>query len=373
MEKSALTAIHYWLAVKLIPRLSINNKLTLVDKFGVEGLFEQLNEKALAEAKIKLTAKQLSAIKTPNWQKITDIIANSQACDSNIITYDAPEYPSQLKAIYDPPLLIFAKGNISLLKQSQIAIVGSRNATIAGREIAQSFSENLASKLVVTSGLAIGIDAFAHQGALKAKGFTIAVVATGLDITYPHRHKKLQQSILANAGLVISEFIPGVTPKPGLFPKRNRIISGLSVGVLVVEASMKSGSLVTARCALEQGRDVFSVPSSIYNEQAKGCHWLIKQGAKLVEDVDDIIEELPKTGLLSTKAAIMAKKSPIKQKSDKEHLCNNAILASVGYEITPVDKVVSRTKLPIEVVLTQLTVLELKGLVCSVPGGYLKL
>ena len=196
-----------------------------------------------------------------------------------------------LKEIYDPPLVLFIRGNVDLLTLPKIAMVGSRNATISGREIAHKFAGELSEKFVVTSGMALGIDAQAHLGALHQKGYTIAVVATGLDITYPARHKTLQKNIIANSGLIISEFAPGMAPKAGHFPKRNRLISGLSSGVVVVEASLKSGSLITARCALEQGREVFAVPSSIYNAQAKGCHWLIQQGAKLVEGIADIVEE----------------------------------------------------------------------------------
>ena len=220
--------------------------------------------------------------------------------------------------------------------------------------------------------MALGIDAQAHLGASNNKSFTIAVVATGLDITYPARHKVLQKNIIENNGLIISEFPPGVAPKAGHFPKRNRLISGLSLGVVVVEASLKSGSLISARCALEQG-EVFAVPSSIYNIQAKGCHWLIKQGAKLVEDIADIVEEFDDIESEDLNLSRNKEKDNPTEKIAEQDLCNDSMLASVGYEITPVDLVVSRCKLPIDVVLTRLTVLELRGLVSAVPGGYLKL
>ena len=236
---------------------------------------------------------------------------------------------------------------------------------------------------LITSGLAIGIDAAAHQGVLAQHASTIAVVATGLDIVYPSRHRELANTILINNGAIISEFYPGTQPRAGHFPKRNRLISGLSVGVLVVEAELKSGSLITARCALEQNRDVFAVPSSIDNPQAKGCHWLIKQGAKLVEDSADIVEELIRVvqpGLYSNESQSVisshSKDNVIQltdEKSGLKDLCNDVLLASVGFEITPVDKVVFRSKLPIEEVLTRLTMLELSGLVAAVPGGYLRL
>ena len=189
---------------------------------------------------------------------------------------------------------------------------------------------------------------------------------------YPARHRLLAKNILDNEGAIVSEFSPGTPPKPGYFPKRNRIISGLSLGVLVVEATIKSGSLVTARCAIEQNREVFAIPSTINNLQAKGCHWLIKQGAKLVDNVADIVDEielLPQTGL---NLSINIEKDQALEESQKQHLFNESLLASVGYEITPVDIVISRSKLPIDVVLTRLTILELKGLVATVPGGYLR-
>ncbi|MFB1000514.1 MAG: DNA-processing protein DprA, partial [Colwellia sp.] len=185
-------------------------------------------------------------------------------------------------------------------------------------------------------------------------------------------HSLLAKNIIDNDGAIISEFLPGTSPKPGYFPKRNRIISGLSLGVLVVEATIKSGSLVTARCALEQNREVFAVPSTIHNLQAKGCHWLIKQGAKLVDNIADIVDEielLPQSALNLTSNI---EKDPVLEKSQKQHLSNDSLLASVGYEITPVDIVISRSELPIDVVLTRLTILELKGLVATVPGGYLR-
>lgn len=364
-----LTPTHYWLAVKAIPRLASHKKILLVEKFGLSTLFSSTTDLALSG----LTNPQRAAITHPDWRGIMKIVADSNRCQSQIIPFDDHAYPSLLKEIYDPPIVLFTRGNLDLLSLPKIAIVGSRNASVSGREIAHKLASQLTAQFVITSGLALGIDAQAHLGALHLQGFTIAVVATGLDITYPARHKVLQKDIIENNGLIISEFAPGVAPKAGHFPKRNRLISGLSLGVLVVEASLKSGSLITARCALEQGREVFAVPSSIYNAQAKGCHWLIKQGAKLVEDTADIIEEFEDFLIDGLNLSRNKEKGNSTVKSDKQHLCNDPMLASVGYEITPVDLVVSRSKLPIDVVLTRLTVLELKGLISAVPGGYLKL
>lgn len=372
--------IHYWLALKLVPRLATHKKLALVDSYGLTALFSlsQTNTSVLTSAN-NLTTKQLCAFHQPDWSHIDNIISASEACKSRVIAFSDDLYPQQLKQIYDPPLVLFVKGNAQLLNRMQIAIVGSRAASVNGRETAFAMAQQLAKLgFIITSGLALGIDAAAHKGALTLTTATIAVVATGLDKVYPARHKPLAKQIEASQGAVVSEFLPGTSPKAGHFPKRNRIISGLSKGVLVVEAELKSGSLITARCALEQNREVFSVPGGINNPQAKGCHWLIKQGAKLVEQAADIIEELSideQSDLhLYEEQQILANSSAIKaEKNLKNDLCNDALLASVGFEITPIDKVVSRSLLPIEEVLTRLTMLELSGLVAAVPGGYLRL
>lgn len=370
--------IHYWLALKLVPRLAIHKKIALVNTYGITALFSSQTLSTLS-LEHRLSPKQLSAFKQPNWLLIDEVINNTNNCNSEIITFDDPLYPRLLKQIYDPPLVIFIQGNKQLLNQNQLAIVGSRSASVNGREAAFVFAQQLSEMgLVVTSGLALGIDAAAHKGSLITSVGTIAVVATGLDKVYPARHRALAQQIISQHGAIISEFLPGTLPKAGHFPKRNRIISGLSLGVLVVEAALKSGSLITARCALEQNRDVFSIPSTINNPQAKGCLWLIKQGAKLVEDVADITEELTcinKSELYLDKQSELqeAVNKGIDQKSQNKSLCVDELLASVGFEVTPVDKVVSRSKLPVEEVLTRLTMLELSGLVAAVPGGYLRL
>ncbi|MBL4823384.1 MAG: DNA-protecting protein DprA [Colwellia sp.] len=370
--------IHYWLALKLVPRLAIHKKLALVDAYGITALFSLPILSPLTSAH-NLTPKQLAAFNQPNWLVIDKIINNSTNCNSEIITFDDPLYPHLLKQIYDPPLVIFIQGNKKLLNYSQLAIVGSRSASANGRETAFELAQQLVEVgLVITSGLALGIDAAAHKGALTFNASTIAVVATGLDKVYPARHRALAQQIISQHGAIISEFLPGTLPKAGHFPKRNRIISGLSIGVLVVEAALQSGSLITARCALEQNRDVFSIPSAINNSQAKGCHWLIKQGAKLVEEVADIIEELTfvkQSGLQLKQQQVLQEtvNKGIDEKNQNKDLCVDVLLASVGFDVTPVDKVVFRSKLPIEEVLTRLTILELSGLVAAVPGGYLRL
>jgi DNA processing protein len=362
-----MSAIKYWLALKQVPRLSLKAKLALVEHYGLEALFG-LSPSDLAAH--KLTSNQIKAITSPDWRFIDQVLSQSEAINSQIITFEDSHYPDLLKETHSPPLVLFVKGDIGLLTTKQLAIVGSRSPTLAGKEFAKELACNLASyQLTITSGLALGIDAAAHRGALNGLGKTIAVVATGLDRVYPSRHKALAMEILEQGGAWVSEFLPGTSPKPGHFPRRNRLISGLSLGVLVVEAAIKSGSLVTAYHALEQNREIFAVPGSIHNPVAKGCHQLIKQGAKLVDEVADIVDELD---LPLTSGHILQEQENL-TKTAQPGLLNDALLDSVDYETTPVDMVVSRSKLPIDVVLTRLTILELSGLVSAVPGGYIRL
>lgn len=371
---SSNSCARLWLALKFVPRLSIPQKLKLVEQYTIRALFETPPPRN----ELAITDKQYAAITNPDWPNIDRIITYAEDANSEIISYENSDYPKKLHEIYDPPLVLFVKGDRQLLNSKQIAIVGSRNASIYGRDTALSFAKNLtACGLSITSGLALGVDAFAHKGALESNGATIAVIATGIDIVYPTRHRKLAASIIESGGVIVSEFLPKTPPRAGHFPKRNRLISGLSLGVIVIEAEIKSGSLITARSAIEQNRDVFAIPGNIQNPLAKGCHYLIKQGAKLVDEVADIIEEL---NLDSENSLHLSRKNNRNKEKDKatkkscvQDLFNDSLLASVGYEITPVDTVVSRSKLPIDVVLTRLTMLELRGLVSAVPGGYLKI
>ncbi|PCI60518.1 MAG: DNA-protecting protein DprA [Gammaproteobacteria bacterium] len=367
MNQTVKTSTENWLALKLVSRLAVHKKLLLVETFKLKGLFLQTEQMLLSSG---LSIKQCQQIISPDWHKITQIINQAQQCNGEILTFDHANYPQLLKQIYDPPLILFTKGNQALLNKPQLAMVGSRSATITGIEFAKYIASNLVQQgIVITSGLALGIDAAAHCGALNNNNSTIAVVATGLDSVYPSRHRQLAKNIIVQGGLIISEFLPGTKAKAGHFPRRNRLISGLSLGVLVVEAEIKSGSLITARCALEQNREVFAVPGSVNNPKSKGCHWLIKQGAKLIDDLADIIEELdlsPLSGLKQYDDKKLQQNSP-------QDLFIDPLLASVDYETTPVDIVVSRSKLSIEEVLTRLTILELNNLVSAVPGGYVRL
>jgi len=280
-----------------------------------------------------------------------------------------PGYPPQLACIPDPPELLYFRGDPTVLSAPAIAIVGSRRPTPAGRATAFEFARRLASHgLVVTSGLAAGIDAAAHRGALAAGGATVAVCGTGLDRTYPEAHAALAAEIAAQ-GAVVSEFPPGTKPLPHHFPRRNRLISGLSLGVLVVEARHRSGSLITARLAAEQGREVFALPGSIHNPLARGCYRLIRDGARLVETVQEVV-----AGLQADLFAALP--WPVVQPRETEALSagpldreSKILLNACGFEPVDVDILVQRTGFTAASVASMLVMLELRGEVESSAGG----
>jgi len=294
--------------------------------------------------------------------------------NQNWLAYGESGYPALLQSIDDAPLLLATRGRIALLQDPQLAIVGSRHASKQGVNIAKDFAQHLSSQgLTITSGLALGIDAAAHQGGLQGIGKTVAVVATGLDRIYPAANQNLGRQI-AEEGVMVSEFPLGTKPLAYHFPKRNRIISGLSVGTLVVEAALKSGSLITARTANEQGREVFAVPGSINNPQAKGCHQLIKNGAKLVESGQDILEELSSLIQLT-----LSNHTPdlFSGTQDDGQLANDStqseaqtpILKHIGYDPIGLDELVVLTKSPVYDIQSQLILLELSGKVEAMSAG----
>jgi len=284
---------------------------------------------------------------------------------NHLIPFTDPRYPRLLKEIPDPPVLLYAKGNVDLLDQPLMAIVGSRNPTSDGIHNARAFSGYLCSAgLGIVSGMATGIDAQAHQGALDADGDTVAVIGTGIDRIYPARHKQLAHDI-AERGLIISEFPLGAPPSRSNFPRRNRLISGLSLGVLVVEAAAKSGSLITARMAGEQGREVFAIPGSIHAPLAKGCNRLIRQGAKLVESGRHIIEELgPISGVL--KAAPEVKPETVKIELADEL---KSLYRHLGHDPQTMDQLIARSGLTAAQVSSILSQLEIQGLAECQHGG----
>jgi len=286
----------------------------------------------------------------------------------SVLPLDSPQYPAQLRRIADPPPLLYLQGNSSLLHDPQLAMVGTRHPGPHGAATARQFARSFAeSGLVVTSGMALGIDGACHQGALDAGGQTIAVWGTGLDNCYPKRHWALASAIVEQGGLLVSEQPPDAPAHAGQFPKRNRIISGLSLGTLVVEASLNSGSLITARLALEQNREVFAMPGSIHSAQAKGCHQLLREGAHLVETVRDVLEVLR----LPLRAALDAASAPsTAQASVQAQAPGSPLWPVLGHDPVSADWLAEHSGLPIERVMQELMELELDGHAQHTPHGY---
>ena len=285
--------------------------------------------------------------------------------DHHLLTWHDPHYPRLLREIARPPVLLFVAGDKELLTRAQLAIVGSRNPTPTGLENAYAFARTLSrAGLVVTSGLALGIDGAAHRGALDTDGRSIAVFGTGLERVYPAQHEELA-SRLVRQGAVVSEFPLGTAPKAENFPRRNRIISGLSLGTLVVEAAAQSGSLITARCAAEQGREVFAIPGSIHSPLARGCHALLREGAKLVEDAHDIIEELGALAALTELPLPDAEESATVPGDPYQTM----LLTHIGYDPVSIDTLVERSGLTAHSISSMLVEMELLGIIAACPGG----
>jgi DNA processing protein len=276
-----------------------------------------------------------------------------------LLTLADEDYPALLLHTPDPPVVLYVAGRIELLQQPALAVVGSRSPTPRGAADAEAFAMALSNAgLTVVSGLAFGIDAAAHRGGLRGTASSVAVVGTGLDRVYPARHRELAHE-LALRGALVSEFALGTPPIAANFPRRNRILSGLARGCLGVEAALRSGSLITARQALEQGREVFAVPGSIHSPLSKGCHSLIKQGAKLVESAQDVLEELRLPGAASSEAQVAAALPPEQ----------SALLSSLGYDAVDLDTVCLRCGLTPDAASAMLLTLELDGVLDRLPGG----
>ncbi|MCB1689421.1 MAG: DNA-processing protein DprA [Halioglobus sp.] len=290
--------------------------------------------------------------------------AAALAVDAIALAVDDEQYPPLLRAIQDPPPVLYVRGDPGLLLGAQLAVVGSRRASPAALRVAQLLSGQLTQAgLHICSGLALGIDGAAHRGALDAGGKSVAVIATGIDRVYPHRHRALAAQ-LEQVGCLVTEFPPGTPPRRQNFPQRNRIISGLSLGVLVVEAALPSGSLITAGTALAQGREVFALPWSILHEGGRGCLQLIRDGAKMVLSVEDILEELGPLYALQQDCFQTA--APVEGALSQE----SWLLDMVGFEVTTLDTLVQRSARPVAQVLGELSALELAGQIARSAGGY---
>lgn len=355
-----------WLALWRVKGVGAKNYIKLLDVFSTPSRIFSASIVELKEA--GASAAVANAIKHFDYGEVDPDLAWLTREDCHVMCWHDDDYPTLLREIPDPPPILFIRGDRSALNTLQLAMVGTRNPSPMALKTAHAFAKNFSKfGLTVTSGLALGVDQAAHIGALDGEGLTIAVAATGLDRIYPANHKPLAERIITS-GAVVSEFPIGTQAKPGYFPRRNRIISGLSLGVLVVEAAIKSGTLVTARLAMEQGREVFAIPGSIHNPLSKGCHHLIRQGAKLVETAEDVLEDLGNLSLaaMESTGAVEESKSPNVMTLEKEYA---NLLEKIAYNPISIDALVAETDFTVEEISSMLLVLELQGLVSSVPGG----
>ncbi len=389
-----LERLHAWCSLWRVPRVGAKRFATILQAFGSPGAFLLLPENERRRAGVTADSQALDKAKRG---ADTDIRWLQDNDDAQILTRIDSHYPQALLDIADPPPLLFARGNVALLSLPQLAIVGSRSPSHEGIENARNFAQFMAQNgIIITSGLAQGIDGAAHEGALsqtnqQLAGDTIAVMGTGADSIYPAKHRDLAHRIVQR-GCIITELPVGTPVVPQAFPRRNRIISGLSLGTLVVEAGLKSGSLITARTALEQNREVFAIPGSIHNPLARGCNHLIRKGAKLVETAKDIFEELQpsllafveseKSDTLNNNdranrpaAPPIARPKPPPQNTKQQPLAfrgdaeQQQLWAALSYEPQSVDVLVQRSSLTAGKVSSMLLIMELSGHVVKHPGG----
>jgi DNA processing protein len=346
-----------WLRLTLVPGVGGDSQRALLKAFGLPQHIFAASPAALAAV---VPADKLRALLDHDAQAHIDAALEwARQPGNRIVTLADADYPRRLLDIPDPPTLLYVKGRIELLQREAVAVVGSRNATVQGKNNAEAFARALSEAgVTVVSGLALGIDAAAHRGGLQGAASTIAVIGTGADRIYPGRNGELARAI-AERGALVSEFPLGTPPLAANFPRRNRLIAGLARGCLVVEAALASGSLITARLAAEQGRDVFAIPGSIHSPLAKGCHRLIKQGAKLVDDVQDVLDELGLDG------AAAQRRSPAASCDD----ATRRVLEALGYDPCTVDQLSERSGLTPDRLYAMLLQLELEGMVTPVPGG----
>lgn len=389
-----LPTLRYWLALLRIPGIGPAKFAALLENFP--------NLASVFSSPTVLAKYGIEFLK-PDWQGVDlDLAWQASSSQHHIITWQDERYPALLLQTVNPPPILFVNGDAAVLSQLQLAIVGSRNPTPTGIAITLDFARQLSnSGLVITSGLALGIDAAAHRGALAAKGKTIAVLGTGLDNIYPKQHQELAIAI-AQQGALVSEFPMGMPALPENFPRRNRVVSGMSLGTLVTEATLRSGSLITARLANEQNREVFAVPGSIHNPLSRGCHTLIKQGAKMVESASDILDELAHFRAVTHLPDLWHNRelgsatlgfgghktpdSPVTEQPSSQPESNKKIqqqtfpvagthlklLECVGFEITTIDRIVELSGYSVSEVASMLLILELRGYIIAVSGGFLR-
>jgi DNA processing protein len=362
----------YWVALAQTPGVSPRSCIDLLAT--VPDISDLYRMSAMELVQRGFSKQAFSVLASTDWRAIDQQLTQIAQMGVQLLPYNHADYPQMLREIAVPPLLLYVLGDRSCLQRPQLAMVGSRNPTPQGLKHAYNFAYELSSSgLAIVSGLALGIDGAAHTGALAATGITIGVLGTGLDQIYPATHRDLAQRIVQNGGALISEFPFGEQPKRDNFPRRNRLISGLSYGVFVVEAAIQSGSLITARFALEQGKDVFALPGSVHNPVARGCHALLRQGAKLVETTQDILEELPfLTVSLVKKQALTRTAAANKQDNKAYPLAKQMekLLASLDERAASIDELTLLTGLSSTELTQCLLALELEGKVVGTSIGY---
>lgn len=368
-KNPSVEELNVWLNLARIPHFG-KAKLSVLLEYCCNSFDKLMSLKTSELLSLGFNDKQALLLSSLRRVQNAKVFSWCDKCEENyLLPLNHQDYPECLRQVSSPPLVLFVKGNVKALTDPQLSLVGSRNPSESGKQIAFDFARQLSALgFTITSGLAIGIDSFAHKGALANQGKTVAVLGSGVERIYPRRNMGLVTKLLQCEGCLVSEFFPDTEPRAQHFPQRNRLISGLSWGTLVVEAAVKSGSLITAYSALQQNREVFAIPGNIRNPLASGCHHLIKQGAKLTEKVADIVEEFPEA-----KNDLLQNDEKKLQKSAKQCLATDLLLDSVDFDITSVDQVAQRSGLPTSVVLTKLLEYELRGLVASVAGGYVKL
>lgn len=346
----------YWLALEAVPGLGPDTARRLLEQFPEPAtIFAATTGQLKPLVGDKIAAALVKPVEPEAHRATLDWLS---APDAHLVTVNDPDYPAPLRDVPGAPAWFYLKGGRAVLQRPMLAIVGSRNATAQGKRDAHAFAQALAEAgLTIVSGLAEGVDTAAHEGGLLGNGSGVAVVGTGLDRVYPAKNRDLAHR-LASGGALISEFALGTPPKPGHFPRRNRLISGLSLGVLVVEAAPQSGSLITARLAAEQGRDVFAIPGSIHSPLSKGCHFLIKQGAKLVDSAADVLEELNLPWAIELATQKLAPEP-----------ASDPVLDHMGPEPISLDELALRSRLTVENLSAMLFTHEMEGRVAVLPGG----
>ena len=342
-----------WIELSLVPGLGSRRFRALLSAFGLPGNVLGATRAQLSRIVPDSVAAEI--LGRDSGADVEKALRWAEGRGRAVLTLADAAYPRQLLETPDPPPLVYVAGNTALLSAQALAVVGSRNATPQGLQNARAFARTLSEAgLAIVSGLALGVDSEAHRGGLEGRGATVAVLGTGIDVVYPQRNRSLGDEI-SSRGAMVSEFPLGTEPHAGNFPRRNRLISGLARGCLVVEAALDSGSLITARIAADQGREVFAIPGSIHSPLSKGCHALIKQGAKLVESAQDVLEELG----VPTRSAVGAPAGT----------ADDGLLESMGFDPCDIDELCGRSGLPAEAVSAMLLKLELDGKIAGLPGG----